>query len=262
LSAIAFERISMGSALKNAILEDEFLVYFQPQIDARSKKLLGAEALIRWQHPSMGIISPEKFIPLAESIGLIEELDTIVLKKSMQNLKKWKDEKLEIGFVSINLSKNILKDKNFLHTFTTLAQEIGIEKEWIEFEVTENQLLTNKKKCKQLLHEIHQLGVGLVIDDFGIGQSSLTYLETLPISKIKIDRSFTKGLPRVTNHVKMAKVIMVLAESLGLEVVAEGVEKEEQRDFLVKNGCFNIQGNYYSKAVSEKEMHTFLKEMK
>jgi diguanylate cyclase (GGDEF)-like protein/PAS domain S-box-containing protein len=260
MTELAFERVVMETSLRAALKHKDFVVYFQPQIDAKEKKLIGMEALVRWNHSVMGIVSPAKFIPLAESSGLIIELDRFVMKSAMTQLAKWYEDGLNPGVLSLNLSVKQLKQKDFIDVFKKMMKKSGCKPEWLEFEVTESQIMTNPQEAIKILNSINELGVRLAVDDFGTGYSSLAYLKKLPIHKLKIDRSFVRDLPDDSEDAGITKAVIALAKSLNLDTIAEGVETKEQKDFIVENGCRNIQGYFYSRPLCATDMESFLKD--
>ena len=260
MTELAFERVVMQTALKAGIKNEEFLVYYQPQVNGATNKLIGMEALVRWQHSTMGLVSPAKFIPLAEATGLIVELDRYVMKSAMMQIVKWYSQGLNPGVLAMNLAVKQLKQDDFIEIMKSLLQETNCKPEWIELEITESQVMTNPEEAIKLLQAIKELGIELAIDDFGTGYSSLAYLKKLPIDKLKIDQEFVRGLPNDEEDSGITKAVIALAQSLNLKVIAEGVETKEQKDFLVANGCENIQGYYYSKPVPAHEFEVILRD--
>lgn len=262
MTELAFERVVMETSLRVAIENKEFVVYYQPQMNGATDKLIGMEALVRWQHPTMGLVSPAKFIPLAESTGLIVELDRYVMKTAMTQLSQWYKDGLNPGVLAMNLAVKQLKQDDFIDTLQNLIKETGCKSEWLEMEVTESQVMSNPEEAIKTLQKISDIGIELAVDDFGTGYSSLAYLKRLPIDKLKIDQAFIRDLPDDEEDAAIARAVIALAKSLNLRVIAEGVETKEQRDFIVENGCENIQGYYYSKPVPADEFEIFLKEKK
>jgi len=258
MTELAFERVVMETSLRVALENEEFVVYYQPQVDGQSNKIIGMEALVRWQHPTMGMVSPAKFIPLAEATGLIVELDRFVMKTAMKQIVKWYEKGLNPGILAMNLAIKQLQQKDFVTMFKNLMLKTGCKSEWVELELTESQIMTNPEDAIKILNEVSDLGVELAVDDFGTGYSSLAYLKKLPIDKLKIDQSFVKNLPNAEDDIAIARAVIALAKSLNLKIIAEGVETKEQKDFMVKNGCENIQGYYYSRPISAVEFETFL----
>jgi len=259
MTEIAFERVVMEVSLRQAIEKKEFVVYYQPQVDGKENKLVGMEALVRWRHPIMGIISPAKFIPLAESTGLIVDIDMIVMKEAMNQFKKWYQMGYNPGVLALNLTVKQLGKDDFVETLNQLMDEVGCNCTHIELEVTESQIMSNPELAIKTLNKISDLGIELAIDDFGTGYSSLAYLKKLPINKLKIDQSFVRDLPYDEEDIAIANAVIALSKSLKLHVIAEGVETLEQKDFLVNAGCRNIQGYYYSKPIPAEEIEDILK---
>ncbi len=247
MTELAFERVVMEANLRVALQNEEFIVYYQPQINGVTDKLIGMEALVRWQHPTMGLVSPAKFIPLAESTGLIVELDRFVMKTAMTQFALWYKAGLNPGTLAMNLAVKQLKQEDFIETLQNLIKDTECKPEWLELEVTESQIMTNPEEAIKILQQISDIGVELAVDDFGTGYSSLAYLKRLPIDKLKIDQAFVRELPDDEEDSAIARAIIALGKSLNLKVIAEGVETKEQKDFLVTNGCENIQGYFYSK---------------
>jgi len=255
----AFERVFLETALREALEKDEFVVYFQPQIDARDDSLVGMEALVRWQHPVLGLVPPNKFIPLAEDTGMIVKLDRVVMQKAMSQFRLWHQAGLKPGKLSLNLAMKQLETSDFIDYLDSLIKEENCKINFLELEVTESQIMHNPEKSIEVLHKINDLNISLAIDDFGTGYSSLAYLKRLPINKLKIDRSFIKDLPSDPEDIALSKTIISLCKNLNLDVIAEGVETVEQKDFLLDNGCNLIQGYYYSHPLSVEKMTEYLK---
>lgn len=259
MTELAFKRVMMETSLRKALANDEFSVYFQPQVNGKTNKMIGMEALVRWQHPDVGMIFPDKFIPLAQETGLILAIDSWVMKSAMTQVAKWYEMGLDPGILALNLSMKQLDQKGFADKLNLILIESGCKPQWIELEVTEGEIMKNPQSAIEVLGKISQMGIELAVDDFGTGYSSLSYLKHLPIDKLKIDKSFIDGLPNNEEDVSIAIAIIALAKSLKLSVIAEGVETLEQKEFLVENGCDYIQGYYYSKAISVEEMEEMLK---
>ena len=254
----AFERVVMESSLKVAIKEEQFVVYFQPQYNAISKTITGMEALVRWQHPQIGLVLPAKFLPIAEESGLIVEIDRIVMKKAMQQFSKWYQDGYNPGRLALNLSMKQLNEADFISTLSNLMKSINFQAKWLELEVTESQVMNNPDASIKKLKEISKVGIEVAIDDFGTGYSSLAYLKKLPLDKLKIDRSFVKDIPQDEDDIAITKAIIALGKSLNLKLIAEGVETQEQKDFLVENGCKNIQGYLYSRPIPAEDITLLL----
>jgi predicted signal transduction protein with EAL and GGDEF domain len=256
MSELAFERVVMEASLRQALEKNEFIVYYQPQIDAGNGKLIGMEALIRWQHPKMGMVSPAKFIPLAEETGMIVDIDRWVMRIAMKQMAIWHAEGLNPGVLALNLAMKQIQSRDFVEVLKYNMAVNDFKAEWLELEVTEGQVMVRPDDAIIRLKEINDLGIGIAIDDFGTGYSSLSYLKRLPINKLKIDQSFVQDIPGDEEDVAIVKAIIALAQSLNLDLLAEGVETEAQKEFLIKNGCSNIQGYYYSRPVPAEEIRS------
>jgi diguanylate cyclase (GGDEF)-like protein len=255
----AFERVVMETNLRYAIEKNEFIVYYQPQYDAMNNRLLGMEALVRWEHPTMGLVSPGAFIPLAEENGMIVNIDRYVMMQVMRQLVSWYKEGLNPGQISVNLSiKQLIRD-DFFDFVTDTLDATHCQPQWLKFEVTESQIMKNPQKAIDVLKRVSALGIDLAVDDFGTGYSSLSYLKRLPINELKIDQSFIKDIPHDDEDVAITKAIIALAQSMKLHVIAEGVETEQQKEFLLANECMNMQGYLYSKPVSSEEIYEIMK---
>lgn len=254
----AVERMNLEKELRNALKEDQLIIYYQPQIDARINQVIGMEALVRWQHPLKGFMNPSAFIPLAEEIGLIVQMDRMVMQKAMRQYAQWYLRGLNPGILSLNLSVRQLEEEDFLDRLKQLIHDSGCKAQWLELEVTEGHIMNNPQKSIMILEAISALGIKISIDDFGTGYSSLAYLKRLPIDKLKIDKSFVDGLPDHEEDVAIARTIIGLAQSMGMSIVAEGVETKEQREFLLNNGCPCIQGYLYAKPMSPEAIELFL----
>jgi EAL domain-containing protein (putative c-di-GMP-specific phosphodiesterase class I) len=248
----------MEAAIRQAIDQEEFVVYYQPQIDVDSNTMIGMEALVRWQHPSMGLVSPAKFIPLAEDTGLIVEIDRIVMKQAMQQVVQWYSEGYNPGKLSLNLAVKQLDNENFLGILQKMMNEIGFKPQHLELEITEGDVMKNPESAIVKLKQIYDLGIEIAIDDFGTGYSSLSYLKRFPITKLKIDQSFVRDIPDDEEDSAIVKAIIALGKSLNLNLIAEGVESIEQKEFLLLNGCKNIQGYLYAQPLHAKDMTSFL----
>lgn len=254
MTALAVDNVTMQANLHSALENGEFVVYYQPQINAETLQPIGMEALVRWKHPHMGLISPSKFLSLAEETGFIVELDQYVMKRAMKQMVQWHKDGFTPGKLALNISIKQLHQKDFISVFKGMLIETGCNAECLELEITEGQIMNHPEDAIVVLNSIRDMGIKLAIDDFGTGYSSLSYLKRLPIDKLKIDKTFIRGLPDDEEDIGIAKAVIALAKSLKLSVIAEGVETQEQRDFLVEHGCENIQGYFYSKPLLPHEM--------
>lgn len=260
LTQVAIRRINLESLLRRAITNKELQVFYQPQIDIRSGAIIGAEALLRWFHPHEGLIPPSQFIPVAETIGLIGEIGEWVLLETCRQGQKW----IEAGFpqltLAVNLSLHQLRHGDIAASVTAILAETGFPAERLELELTESGLMERESEAMLILDRLRTLGVRLAIDDFGTGYSSLAYLKRFPLDILKIDKSFIDDIPRQEDDKEIAAAIIGMAHTLRLKVLAEGVETEEQLDFLKEQGCNFYQGYYKSPAVTADEFAVFFNE--
>ncbi|KFL35127.1 MULTISPECIES: EAL domain-containing protein [unclassified Sulfurospirillum] len=244
--------------LKHAIENDEFVLHYQPQINLHNNAVIGIEALVRWQHPAQGLLSPYNFIARAEETRLIIPLGLLIFKKALEQMKRWQDEIFFNGIIAINISSVQIEEEDFIDQIEAIRQKIEVSALSIELEVAESSFMNNPMQSSKTLQKLENLGYKISIDDFGTGYSSLSYLKQLPLHKLKIDRSFISDLPRDRDDQAIAKAIIVLGKTLELEVLAEGVETEEQKAFLIENGCDSMQGFLFSKPMSAEALKTSL----
>lgn len=247
----------MVTNLKQAIQKGELELYFQSQNEASSGKIVGVEALLRWKSEGK-MIPPDVFIPLAEKSSLIVEIGDFVLKSGFETAKRWHELGILKGRVAINVSARQLIHLDFIKTLKTMLKESGCEALWIELEITESSILENPKLTINLLQQIKTLGFYISMDDFGTGYSSLSYLKNLPIDKLKIDKSFITNIQNEPKNQTIVKTIIFLAKELGIDILAEGVETEEEHTFLLENKIDSIQGYYYAKPMPLNEMEKVL----
>lgn len=252
------EKLLLLGELKEAIAHNQFEVYFQPQVNAKLNTLDGLEALVRWNHPTKGIISPSTFIHLAEEHGLIETIDMFVMDQAMRAFLVWKKRYPNMGKLSLNLSIKLLESPNYLTTLQKKLDTLHFDPKWLELEITENHLMQNPLEALNILEKIHALGIELAIDDFGTGYSSLAYVQKLPVDKLKIDRAFVLDITQSENGANLVKSIIGITQALQLKVIAEGVEFKKERDFLLENKCDFIQGYFYSVPLCEKDYTNYL----
>ena len=248
----ARERIRLENLLHGALNNGELSVHFQPQVDAGSGALIGAEALARWDNPRLGSISPLRFIPIAEESGTIIELGNWVLRETCRQVVEWEREGFYLPRVSVNISVRQLERPEFVDSLRAILAETGMAPGRLKLEITESVVMAMGDAC-DLLEQLSALGVTLAIDDFGTGYSSLSYLKLLPVHQLKIDRSFIVGIGSSSGDEAIIETIMALARSLGFEVLAEGVETSGQAEFLGGLGCHQFQGYLYGKALSSSE---------
>jgi len=260
LTRKAFEVLLMENDLRQAIERNELALYYQPQIDMRSGMITGAEALIRWHHTALGTISPARFIPIAEESGLIVELGDWVMHEGCRQLSTWINRGIALQQLAINVAALQLKRGGLVARLGELMREYAIESDQIVLEVTEGFVMDRTERSISQLNALCDLGVTLAIDDFGTGYSSLSYLKNLPMDKLKIDQSFVRGVPIDRSDVALTKTIIELATGLGMEVIAEGVETQEQAEFILSQGCIYAQGYYFGKPMPAREFEAFYRE--
>lgn len=246
LNGLSSRKMELENGLRRALEQDQLVLHYQPQVHLATGKIVGIEALVRWQHPEHGIISPAEFIPLAEETGLIVPLGKWVLQKACEQNKAWQDSGFSPIPISVNISVRQLQEDQFIETVETVLAETGLNPKDLDLEITES-IMQNREKSAIMLNQLKDLGITLAIDDFGTGYSSLSLLKHLPIDKIKIDKSFIDDIIYHANQGAMVKTIIDMGHNLQFSVIAEGVEEPEQVEFLMKNGCLVGQGYYYSK---------------
>lgn len=248
-----FELMYLNNALRKALDNEEFVLYFQPQVNTLTGKIVGTEALVRWLSPDTGLVAPNRFIPLTEDTGLIVPLGAWILKQACFQMKTWLSEGVELLHIAVNVSGRQLSDKNIVKTVRDALNISGLEAHYLELEITESTIMQEDRYIS-VLHELKALGVRLSIDDFGTGYSSLARLKHMPIDKLKIDQSFIKGLPGNKDDQMIIQTVIGLAQNFGLEILAEGVETQEQLDFLKHNNCNYIQGYLFSRPLPSNEL--------
>lgn len=258
LTASALQHLSLDTGLRHALERDEYFLLYQPQIDLHGGKIIGFETLLRWRHPTQGVIGPDSFIPHAEETGLIVPIGEWVLHRALQEYGEWMAKGLPPVRLAVNLSSKQLFNENFPAFINTLLEESGMPAERLELELTESQLMGHAEEAIHLLRNLKQRGVHFSIDDFGTGYSSLNYLKRFTIDKLKIDKTFIEHLPDDQDGAEICKAIIALAHSLNLEVVAEGIEKIEQLNFLRQNQCHIGQGIMLGRPVTTAEVEKLL----
>lgn len=254
------DHLKLESDLQHAIERDELRVYYQPQIDIEQQKIISCEALIRWHHPSRGMVSPAEFLPAAEETGMIVDIGRWVLKTACADAKQWVDAGHSDLKVAVNLSDQEFKDTELLDYIASTLQKTGLSAANLELEITENIVMHSPKSAEAIMHRIREMGIELSIDDFGTGYSSLSHLKRFPINTIKIDRSFVIDIVDNEDDKAIVEAILAIAKKMKLKIIAEGVENIEQQDFLKQNGCFIIQGFYYSPAIPTDKFTALLKD--
>ena len=260
MNVYSFDRLALESSLRHALERNEFLLHYQPKVDVRSGNIVGTEALVRWQHPDMGMVAPAQFIPVAEETGLIVPLGEWVLRTACAQNREWQRQGFPRLRVAVNLSPRQFRHENLVREVARILRETGLDAGSLELEITESMVFQDPEQAAKILMELRAMGISLSIDDFGTGYSSLAYFKRFPITSVKIDRSFIQDLPDAADTAAITRAIIAIADSLKLKVVAEGVENEEQLDFLREHKCPEIQGYYFSRPLPAEEFERLLKE--
>ncbi|USB33950.1 GGDEF and EAL domain-containing protein [Paenibacillus sp. YPG26] len=259
LNGLSTRKMELENGLRRAIEQDEMVIYYQPQVELTTGELVGIEALLRWRHPQYGMISPLEFIPLAEETGLIVPLGKWVMRTACMQNKAWQDQGHPAIPVAVNISVRQMGEENFVDSITEVLNETGLDPQYLELEITES-MVQNIEKSTLILRLLRLIGVRISIDDFGTGYSSLSILKHLPIDKIKIDKSFIDDIIHHSNQGAMVKTIIDMGINLNFKVIAEGIEKKEQIDFLIHNACNLGQGYYYSPPLPVEKMEVYLRQ--
>ena len=254
LNDAANERLQIENQLREAIREKQFLLYFQPKVDIRTEIITGYETLIRWLRPDNTLVPPAKFIPVAESTGLIVQIGEWIIWEACRFLARQQSRGYDVT-LSINLSVRQFNDQDLPSIVERILKRTGIKPRAVIFEITESMLMGDTDAAINQLNQLKRLGVSLSIDDFGTGYSSLSYLKRFPVDELKIDRSFVKDIPQDRNDMDIVAAIIAMAQKMNLRVVAEGVETAQQVEFLRNNGCFEVQGYFYSMPLAEQELN-------
>jgi EAL domain-containing protein (putative c-di-GMP-specific phosphodiesterase class I) len=250
MNAQAVERLALENSLRLALDNEELFLVYQPQLDIVSGRIIGLEALLRWQHPKLGLVPPDRFIRIAENSGLIVPIGEWVLRTACRQARKWQDEGLPAASVAVNVSAVQFRQAGFCEFIRRVLHEAGLAPQYLELELTEGLLLANADVTLSVLKELKSMGVTLAIDDFGTGYSSFNYLRQFRVSKLKIDRSFIRDIAVNPDDAAITTAIISMAKSLNLKVIAEGVEDEAQMTFLRAHQCDEIQGYYFSKPLT------------
>jgi EAL domain-containing protein (putative c-di-GMP-specific phosphodiesterase class I) len=243
--------------LRRALQSEQFYLLYQPQIDLATGRVSGVEALVRWRCPKRGVITPASFIPLAEETGLIIPLGDWVLRQACRQAQQWRHQGLGDITMAVNLSATQLRQNNFRDLLNSALGDAGLDPAFLELELTESMLMDPADACMRSLMHIKELGVALTIDDFGTGYSSLSYLHNFPLDRLKIAQDFMRDKPADSRHFTIIEAIIAMAQSLGLRVIAEGVETPEQLAFLRSLGCFEIQGYLFSRPIDAEAVVAF-----
>ena len=245
--------------MREALVQQQFVLYYQPQVGGAGQ-LIGVEALVRWQHPQRGLVSPAEFIPVAESSGLILPIGQWVLETACAQLSAWASQpEIATLTVSVNVSAHQFLHRNFVAQVLAALRQSGAPPARLQLELTESVLVTNVEDIIEKMTVLKAAGVSFSLDDFGMGYSSLSYLKRLPLDQLKIDQGFVRDILVDPNDAAIAKMVIALGDSLGLEVIAEGVESEAQRDFLAAHGCHTYQGYLFGRPLPLAALEEFVR---
>jgi EAL domain-containing protein (putative c-di-GMP-specific phosphodiesterase class I) len=254
----AVERQSIEESLRRASERQEFTLHYQPKVNLKTGEITGAEALLRWTHPTRGPVSPAQFIPVAEDCGLILPIGTWVLREACRQAQTWVDAGLPLASIAVNISAIQFRDENFLNGVSTILEDTGLDPRALELELTESVLMKHAEAAEAILKILRARGVQAAVDDFGTGYSSLSYLRKFPIDALKIDQSFVRQIGAGPDETTIVTAVISMGRSLKLRVVAEGVETQEQLAFLQAHECDEAQGYYFSRPVPAGEFAKLL----
>jgi EAL domain-containing protein (putative c-di-GMP-specific phosphodiesterase class I)/CheY-like chemotaxis protein len=256
----AMERLRLETDLRQALERGELEVFYQPQVDARNGRIAGAEALLRWRHPRLGMLPPARFIPIAEETGLIVPIGAWVMRRACVQARAWQDAGHNPIRLAVNLSARQFYQPELAGAVAAVLGEAGLAAEWLEIELTEGIAIENVAQAVGIMQALKAVGVKLSIDDFGTGYSSLAHLKNFPIDVLKVDQSFVRNIVNDPGEATIARTIIALGHSLGLQVIAEGVETDAQLGFLRRHGCDLIQGYYFSRPVPAAAFESLLEQ--
>lgn len=254
LTAHAQQRVEIAFELRRALQQQELRVYYQPVHDLKTSRLIGVEALVRWAHPQRGLVSPAEFIPIAERTGLIAEIDAWVMRQACLQMCQWQAAGVGLAFVAVNVSSRLFARRELYQQVAQVLDATGLDPAYLELEVTESLVMDDPEVALEQMHRLRELGVRLAIDDFGTGYSSLLRLKRLPVQKLKIDQGFVAGLPCDDDDSAIVRVIIALAQSMGMQVHAEGIEQVEQAGFLLAHDCDLGQGYWFGRPVPAEQL--------
>jgi len=256
----ALQRLSLETKLRRALQEGQLVLHYQPQISLADGKVIGAEALLRWNDPERGWVFPGSFIPVAEESRLILPIGDWVLRTACAQMREWRDRGLDLPRLSINLSPRQFQQQDLVDTVRRVLEETHLEAKALDIEITEGTAMANAEATIETLHALRELGCSISIDDFGTGYSSLSYLKRFPITCVKIDGAFVRDLTRNDGDAAIVSAVIAIARSLKLRVIAEGVETEEQLTFLRRRRCDAAQGYYFSRPVAAEGLAAYMGE--
>jgi diguanylate cyclase (GGDEF)-like protein/PAS domain S-box-containing protein len=259
MNVVAFERLRLENDLRNALLNEELILYYQPQVSMKTRQVVGLEALVRWPHPTLNMIPPDQFIPIAEDSDLIIQLGEWSIHEACRQMRQWQRSGLPVLPVSVNISARQMRHSSFYDSVESALRKTGLEPKYLELELTERAVMTDVDDAVAVMSKVSDMGVSFSVDDFGTGHSSLAYLKHLPIKKLKIDKSFVRDIAIEENDREIANTIIQLAHGLKLTVVAEGVETQHQMAILLGQGCDIAQGYLFSQPMPSLEVAAYLR---
>jgi EAL domain-containing protein (putative c-di-GMP-specific phosphodiesterase class I) len=254
----ALEHVYLDNALHHAVSQNEFKQLYQPQYLLKNSSLVGCETLIRWLHPSLGLVTPNHFIPMAEQNGVIREIDSWMLQTACRQGRIWLDHKLPLKRISVNMAGLQIQQDSFAESIYAILEKENFPRQNLEIEVTESFLMQKPDAAIKQLQQLYEDGISIAIDDFGTGYSSLSYLKILPVNKIKLDRTFIMDIAQDKDSRAIVKAMIDLAKSLDKTIIAEGVESIEQADLLNELGCEQAQGYYFATPIEVEKMNDLL----
>jgi EAL domain-containing protein (putative c-di-GMP-specific phosphodiesterase class I) len=254
LTAHAQQRVEIAFELRRALDQQELRIHYQPVHDLKTGRLVGVEALVRWAHPQRGRVSPAEFIPIAERTGLIAEIDAWVMQQACEQMCQWQAAGVVLSFVAVNVSSRLFARRELYQQVARVLDATGLDPAYLELEVTESAVMDDPEVSLEQMHRLRELGVRLAIDDFGTGYSSLLRLKRLPLQKLKIDQGFVTGLPWDEDDAAIVRVIIALAQSMGMQVHAEGIEQVGQAGFLLEHDCDLGQGYWFGRPLPAEQL--------
>lgn len=260
MNARSLARLAMEKHLRRALDQEEFSLSYQPKVSLETGRIVGMEALARWDNPELGAVSPGSFIPVAEETGLIEPIGEWVLRQACRRNRTWQDAGLPPLTVAVNLSPRQFVQQNIVALVDRILGETGLDPRWLELELTESMVMQDVDRAGEVMNELKQLGVCLTMDDFGTGYSSLSYLKRFPFDKLKIDQSFVRDITSDPDNAAIARAVIALGHSLGLKIIAEGGETQGQFDFMCRNGCDEFQGYFFSRPLAADNFEALLRD--
>ncbi len=258
MNAMGVQRLSLESELRRALTNNELVVFYQPQVNVQTGKIVGAEALVRWQHPKHGLVAPDYFISLAEEMGIVVELGNQILLESCQQVKQWQDKGFALEKIAVNLSSLQFSQPDLISTIQNTLSATGLSAEYLELELTESIIMKNLESTIKVLEELKNMGISISVDDFGTGYSSLNYLKRFPLDELKIDKSFIVDIDSDAHNAGIVTAIIAMAKSLKLSLVAEGIETEKQLKFIREAGVVTVQGFFFSKPLPARDFEKLL----